>query len=120
MSSIVGPSLDSILPRTILPMEVIMVSRYTSPVVSSFTTQLELMLKRPGFDTIPMDIVPTGISWSTSTRSGVFKQATTPVKPQGSVGSLTNASALAGGGDFGGDGAFVGLGDGLMEIVLMS
>ena len=62
VSSTVGPSLDSILPRTILPMEVIMVSRYTNPRVSSFTTQLELMLKRPGLDTIPMDIVPTGIS----------------------------------------------------------
>ena len=86
MSSIVGPSLDSILPKTILPMEVIMVSRYTSPVVSSFTTQLELMLKRLGFDTIPMDIGPTDIPWSTSTSSGVFKQATTPAKPWGGCG----------------------------------
>ena len=120
MSSIVGPSLDSVLPRTILPMEVIMVSRYTSPIVSSFTTRLELMLERPGFDTIPMDIVPTGISWSTSTSSRVFKQATTLAKPQGSVGSLSNASVLAGRGDFGGDGAFGGLDDGLMEIVLVS
>ena len=50
-----------------------MVSRYTSHVVSSFTTQLELMLKRLGLDTIPMDIVPTGISQSTSTSSGVLK-----------------------------------------------
>ena len=57
-----GPSLGSELPRMILPMEVSMVSRYTSPVVSSFTTQLELMLERLGLDTIPMDIVPTGIS----------------------------------------------------------
>ena len=69
MSSITGPSLGSELPRTILPMEVIMVSRYTSPVVSSFTTQLELMLERPGFDTILMDIVPTGVSRSTSMKS---------------------------------------------------
>ena len=69
MSSITGPSLGSELPRTILPMEVIMVSRYTSPVVLSFTTRLELMLERLGFDTIPMDIVPTGVSWSTSTSS---------------------------------------------------
>ena len=61
MSSIVGPSLDSVLPRTILPMEVFMVSRYASPVVLSFTTQLELTLERLGFDTIPMDIVPTGV-----------------------------------------------------------
>ena len=120
MSSIVGPSLDSILPKTILPMEVIMVSRYTSPVVSSFTTRLELTLKRLGFDTIPMDIGPTGIPWSTSTSSGVFKQVTTLVKPRGSVGSLTSANVLAGGGDLGGNGAFGGLGGGLMEIVLLS
>ena len=86
MSSTVGPSLDSVPPKTILPMEVITVSRYTSPVVSSFTTWLELMLKRLGFDTIPMDIGPTGIPWSTSTSSKVFKQATTPAKPRGGVG----------------------------------
>ena len=54
MSSIVGPSLGSEPPRTILPMEVIMVSRYTSPVVLSFTTRLELTLERLGLDTIPM------------------------------------------------------------------
>ena len=97
-----------------------MVSRYTSPMVSSFTTWLELMLKRPGLDTIPMDIVPTGISWSTSSSSGVLKQAVTLVKPWGGVGGLTNASALAGGGDFGGDGAFGGLDGGLMEVVWVS
>ena len=120
MSSITGPSLGSELPRMILPMEVVMVSRYTSPVVSSFTTWLELMLKRPGLNTIPMDIVPTGISWSTSSSSDVLKQAVTPVKPQGSVGNFTIASALAGGGDFGGNGAFGGLDDGLMEVVWVS
>ena len=89
-------------------MEVITVSRYTNPRVSSFTTQLELMLKRPGPDTIPMDIVPTGISQSTSTSSGVLKQVTTPAKPQGGVDGLTKASVLAGRGDFGGDGALGG------------
>ena len=120
MSSIAGPSLVSELPRTILPMEVVTVSRYTSPVVSSFTTRLELMLERPGLDTIPMDIVPTGISRSTSTSSGVLKQVTTPAKPQGGVGSLTNASVLAGGGDFGGNGAFRGLDGGLMEVLWVS
>ena len=97
-----------------------MVSRNTSPVVSSFTTRLELMLERPGLDTIPMDIVPTGISWSTSSSSGVLKQAVTPVKPWGSVGSLTNASALAGGADFDGNGAFGGLDGGLLEVVWVS
>ena len=120
MSSIAGPSLSSEPPRTILPMEVIMVSRYTSPMVSSFTTQLELTLERLGLNTIPMDIVPTGISQSTSTSSRVFKQVTTPAKPQGSVGGLTNISVLAGRGDFGGNGAFGGLDGGLMEVVWVS
>ena len=120
MSSIAGPSLGSKLPRTILPMEVITVSRYTSPVVLSFTTLLELMLERLGLDTIPMDIVPTGISQSTSTSSRVLKQATTLAKPQGGVGGLTNASVLTGRGDFGGNGAFGGLDVGLMEVVWVS
>ena len=120
MSSIVGPSLGSEPPRTILPMEVIMVSGYTSPMVLSFTTWLELMLERPGLDTIPMDIVPTGISQSTSTSSGVLKQATTLEKPRGSVGSLTNAIVPAGGGDFGGNGAFRGLDGWLMEVIRVS
>ena len=101
-------------------MEVVTVSRYTSPMVSSFTTQLELMLERLGLATIPMDIVPTGISWSTSTSSGVLKQANTPAKPRGSVGGLTNASVLASGGDFGDDGAFGGLDGGQMEVVWVS
>ena len=119
MSSIVGPSLDSVLPMTILPMDVITVSRYTSPVLSSFTTWLEQMLDMPGFNTIPMDIMPTGMSQSTSTSSGVLKQAVTPAKPRGSVGGLTNAKALAGGGDLGGDEALGVLGGGLMGVVLV-
>ena len=36
------------------------------------------------------------------------------------MGSLTNASVLAGGGDFGGNGAFRGLDGGLMEVVQVS
>ena len=98
-----------------------MVSRYTSPMVLSFTTRLELeTLERLELDTIPMDIVPTGISQSMSTSSSVFKQVATLAKPRGGVGSLTNASALAVGGDFGGNGAFGGLDVRLMEIVWVS
>ena len=67
-----------------------------------------------------MNIVPTGISQSTSTSSRVLKQATTPAKPRSSVGSLTNASVLTGGGDFDGDGAFRGLDGGLIEVIWVS
>ena len=119
MSSIVGPSLDSVLPMTILPMDVIMVSRYTSPVSSSFTTWLEETLDMPGFDTIPRVITLTGMFRSTSTSSGVLKQAATPAKPQGGVGGLTNANALASGGDLGGDEALGALGGGLKGMVLV-
>ena len=45
MSSIMGPSLGSKLPRTILLMEVAMVSRYTDPVELSQTILLALMLE---------------------------------------------------------------------------
>ena len=48
MSSMVGPSLDSILPKTILPMEAAMMSRYTDPVELSWTTLLALMLETLG------------------------------------------------------------------------
>ena len=119
MSSIVGPSLVSVLPMTILPMDVVMVSRYTSPVSSSFTTRLEEMLDMLGFDTIPMAITFTGVFWSTSTSSRVLKQAATPVKLLGSVGGLTNANALASRGDLGGDEALGVSGGGLNGMVLV-
>ena len=96
-----------------------MVSRYTSPISSSFTTRLEEMLNMPGFDTIPMAITLTGMFWSTSTSSRVLKQAATPAKPQGSVGGLTNANALASGGDLSGDEALGVLGGGLNGMVLV-
>ena len=104
---------------TILSIDVIMVSRYTSPVSLSFTTRLEEMLDMPGFDTIPRAITLTGMFWFTSTSSRVLKQAATPVKLQGSVGGLTNANALASGGDLCGDEALGVLGGGLNGVVLV-
>ena len=50
-----------------------MVSMYTSSIVSSLTTRLELTLEMLGVITSPMDIVPTGISQPTSMTSGVFQ-----------------------------------------------
>ena len=106
MSSMMGPSLGSDLPRTTLPKEVVMVSMYTSPIVLSLTTRFELTLKMPGVNTSPMDIVPMGISQPISTTSGVFREAVTLVKPWGRVSSCLNANALAGGGDASGGKAF--------------
>ena len=73
----------------------------------------------PGFNTIPTAIALTGVFWSTSTSSGVLKQAATSVKPQGGVGGLTNANTLASGGDLSGDKALGALGSGLKGMVLV-
>ena len=106
MSSMTGPSFEPDLPRTTLPTEVVTVSMYSSPIMLSWTTWLELTLEMLGVDTSPMDKEPTGISRPTSMTSGVFRQAITLVKPQGGVGGCFNANALAGGGDASSDGAF--------------
>ena len=85
-SSIVGPSLGSVLPMTICPMDVVTMSKYTRPFLSSLTTRLEQMLDMLGSDMAPMVTTLAGVSWSTSTSSRVLKQAVTPAKPRGSVG----------------------------------
>ena len=101
-----GPSFESDLLRMTLPTEVVMVSMYTSPDVLSLTIQLELTLEMLGAITSPIDIVPMGISWPTSTTSGAFRQAIILAKPWGRVGSCLNANALASGGDGSGNGTF--------------
>ena len=45
LSSMTGPLFRSDLPRMTLPTEVVTVSMYTSPIVLSLTTQLELTLE---------------------------------------------------------------------------
>ena len=72
-------------------------SIYVMPVILSLTMQLELTLEIPGATTSPMGIVPTGTSRSTSTSSGVCKQAITPEKPHSRVGGHTSAKACVGG-----------------------
>ena len=58
--------------------------------------------------------------WSTSTSSRVLKQAATPAKLQEhGVGGLTNANALASGGDLSRDEALGLLGGGLNGMVLV-
>ena len=84
MSSIVGPSLDSVLPSTILPMDVAMVSRYTDPVESSWTILLVVILE------ILDVIVPTadtsvGVLPSGHAGSNILVLVTVSTKPQVSV-----------------------------------
>ena len=80
MSSIVEPSLDSVLPKTILPMEVVMVSRYTDPVELSWTILLALMLETLG-------IIPSTAAMSVEA----------PQSSQGRVIGRTTTNALVGG-----------------------
>ena len=78
------------------PTEVVTVSMYIMPVISSFTMWLELMLEIPRVATSQMGVAPTGALRSTSTSSGVCKQAVTPEKPCSRVGGHTNARACVG------------------------
>ena len=72
------------------------------PIISSFMMQLELTLETPGVATSQMDMAPTGTSRSTSTSSRVHRQAITPEKPHGGVGSCPSAKACTGGEGWGG------------------
>ena len=58
--------------------------------------QLVLTLEIPGVTTSPMGMVPMGASTSTSTSSGICKQAATPEKPHGRVGSCMSTNACVG------------------------
>ena len=111
ISSMVGPveqASGSGPLRVTLPTEAVMVSIYVMPVISSFTMWLELTLEIPGVATNPMGIAPTGMSRSTSTSSGVCKQAVTPEKPCSGVGGCTNTKAWVGGEGWGGVGVLRG------------
>ena len=72
----------------ILPKEVVIVSTYVMPVMSSFMIQLELTLDIPGAS--PMDTAPADTS-------GILKQAITPSKLHGRVEGFTDATAFADG-----------------------
>ena len=83
--------------RVTLPAEVVTVSIYVMPVISSLTMQLELTLEIPGVVTSLMDIAPMGALRSTSMSSGVCKQAVTAEKPCGRVGDCTSTKTCVGG-----------------------
>ena len=74
--------------RMILPKEVVIVSTYVMPAVSSFITQLELILDIPGAS--PIDMAPTGTS-------GILKQVIIPSKLHGRVEGFTGATTVVDG-----------------------
>ena len=85
--------------------------------ILSFTMQLELTLEMPGLVTNPMGMAPTGTSRSTSTSSGVCRQAVTPEKPHGRVGSCMSAKACVAGECWGGVGVLGGEISGFIGII---
>ena len=98
-SSIVGPgdeASESGPLRATLPKEVVTVSMYVTPVASSLTMWLVLMVEIPGVATTPMDMVPRGAPEATSNSSGVHRQAVTPAKPCSGVVGSTTANACTG------------------------
>ena len=95
MSSIVGPSLDSVLPSTILPMDAAMVSRYTAPVEWSQMILLALILEildviLPTADT-SVGVLPSGCEGS-----GIFILVMVSMKPWVSVEDCLTTSVLVG------------------------
>ena len=97
MSCIVGPWVEKSSPgppRVTLPTKVVMVSMYVTPITSSFTMQLALMVTTVGSDStaIPSKYgleTPSG-SWS------LCKHAVTPAKPGGHIALWTTPNSLVG------------------------
>ena len=96
MSSIVGPSLDSVLPSTILPMDAAMVSRYTALVEWSQTILLLLILEI--LDVIlPTADTSVGVLPSGRVGSSIFVLVTVLTKPWVSAEDHLTTSVLVGG-----------------------
>ena len=120
MSLIIGPEEEASGSgplRATLPTEVVMVSTYVTPVTSSLMMWLVLTLEIPGVTTSPMGMVPMGASRSTSMSSGIHKQAITPEKAHGRVGSCMSTNACAGEKGLGGVGVLSGEGGGFIGII---
>ena len=79
--------------------------------------QLVLIVEILGVATSSMGIVPMGASRSTSTSSGIHKQAVTPAKPCSRVGGHTGANACTGEEGLGGVGVFGGEARGSMGVI---
>ena len=96
MSSIAGPSVGSELPRTILPMEAAMVSRYTDPVELSQTILLVLMLEILGVILSTAD-TSVGVLLPSRAGSSILVQVTVSIKPWGRIEGCTTTNALVDG-----------------------
>ena len=92
MSSITGPSLGSEPPRTILPMEVARVLRYTHLVELSRTILLALMLEILGVILSTAGIL-VGVLLLSHVGSGILVQVAVSIKPWGGVEGCTTTNA---------------------------
>ena len=113
--------------RATLPMEVVTMSTYVTPVTSSLMVQLMLMVEILGVATIPMGIASWGASEAISNGSSVHRQAVTPVKLHGGVigqmtaNTHTGEEGLGGVGVSGrGTGGFDGLASGAKLVLLLA
>ena len=95
-SSILGPSLGSVLPMTIHPMEVAMTSRYTAPVESSQTI-------RPAFRLETLEVIFPTVATSVEVflsgcvGSNISVSTMVSMKLQVSVADCLTASTLVSG-----------------------
>ena len=96
MSSIVGPSLDSMLPMTILPLDAAIVSRYTDPVESSRTILLVLILEIL-YVILPTADTSVGVLPSGHVGSDIFVLVAVSMKPLVSLEDHFTASVLVSG-----------------------
>ena len=95
MSSIVGPLLDSVLPMTILSIDVAMVSRYIAPVELSQMILLALILEI--LDVIlPTAGTSVGVIPSGRVGSNVFVLVVVSMKPWVGVEDNLTTSVLVG------------------------
>ena len=78
---------------------------------------LALIVEIPGVATSPMGMVPMGASRSTSTSSGICKQAITPEKPCSRVGGCMSTNTCTGEEGLGGGGVLSREAGGLMCII---
>ena len=82
--------------RATLPTEVVTVSMYVMPVISSLMMQLMLMVANPGTVTTPLASRLEDTLGAISSDSSFFKQAITPRKLQvGIVGWTTSSSCTS-------------------------
>ena len=82
--------------RVTCPTKVVTVSMYVTPVTSSFTMQLVLIVTKAGPNTTPIPSGPEDTLQTSSDNWSLHKHAVTPAKPVGSIVCQTTSDSLMG------------------------